>query len=133
MAEKELSPEILEEKLHFGNWKVKRIKEYQISRLPNFIEPIKAELILKLLIEMPTSEAMNLMMPEINGIEKITLKVTEEELSILRMGIYQFSKFIDEKVREYQGTLLEPEVGKQKAVAEKLKVQIEEARGNKDA
>ena len=132
MAEKELSPEILEEKLHFGNWKVKRIKEYQISRLPNFIEPIKAELILKLLIEMPTSEAMNLMMPEINGIEKITLKVTEEELSILRMGIYQFSKFIDEKVREYQGTLLEPEVGKQKAVAEKLKVQIEEARGNKD-
>ena len=101
MAEKELSPEILEEKLHFGNWKVKRIKEYQISRLPNFIEPIKAELILKLLIEMPTSEAMNLMMPEINGIEKITLKVTEEELSILRMGIYQFSKFIDEKVREY--------------------------------
>ena len=133
MAEKELSPEILEEKLHFGNWKVKRIKEYQISRLPNFIEPIKAELILKLLVEMPTSEAMNLTMPEINGIEKITLKVTEEELSILRMGIYQFSKFIDEKVREYQGTLLEPEVGKQKAVAEKLKVQIEEARGNKDA
>lgn len=133
MAEKELSPEILEEKLHFGNWKVKRIKEYQISRLPNFIEPIKAELILKLLIEMPTSEAMNLMMTEINGIEKITLKVTEEELSILRMGIYQFSKFIDEKVREYQGTPLESEVGKQKAVAEKLKVQIEEARGNKDA
>lgn len=119
MAEKELPPEILEEKLHFGNWKVKRIKEYQISRLPNFIEPIKAELILKLLIEMPTSEAMNLMMPEINGIEKITLKVTEEELSILRMGIYQFSKFIDKKVREYQGTLLEPEVGKQKAVAGK--------------
>jgi hypothetical protein len=133
MAEKELSPEILEEKLSFGNWKVKRIKEYQINRLPNFIEPIKAELILKLLVEIPTSEAMNLMMPEINGIEKITLKVTEEELSILRMGIYQFSKFIDEKVREYQGTLLEPEVGKQKAVAEKLKVQIEEARGNKDA
>ena len=59
--------------------------------------------------------------------------MTEEELSILRMGIYQFSKFIDEKVREYQGTPLEPEVGKQKAVAEKLKVQIEEARGNKDA
>ena len=133
MAEKELSPEILEEKLHFGNWKVKRIKEYQINRLPNFIEPIKAELILKLLVEMPTREAMNLMMPEIHGIEKITLKVTEEELSILRMGIYQFSKFIDEKVREYQGTPLEPEVGKQKAVAEKLKVQIEEASGNKDA
>lgn len=133
MAEKELSPEILEEKLHFGNWKVKRIKEYQIKRLPNFIEPTKAELILKLLVEMPTSEKMNLMMPEINGIEKITLKVTEEELSILRMGIYQFSKFIDEKVREYQGTPLEPEVGKQKAVAEKLKVKIEEARGNKDA
>lgn len=133
MAEKELSPEILEEKLHFGYWKVKRIKEYQITRLPNFIDPIKAELILKLLVEIPTSEAMNLMMPEINGIEKITLKVTEEELSILRMGIYQFSKFIDEKVREYQGTPLEPEVGKQKAVAEKLKVQIEEARGNKDA
>ena len=133
MAETELSPEILEEKLHFGYWKVKRIKEYQITRLPNFIEPIKAELILKLLVEIPTSEAMNLMMPEINGIEKITLKVTEEELSILRMGIYQFSKFIDEKVREYQGTPLEPEVGKQKAVAEKLKVQIEEARGNKDA
>lgn len=133
MAEKELSPEILEEKLHFGNWKVKRIKEYQIKRLPNFIEPIKAELILKLLVEMPTSEAMNLMMPEINGIEKITLKVTEEELSVLRMGLYLFDGFIDEKNREYKETLLEPEVRKQKAIAEKLKEQIEEARGNKDA
>ena len=133
MAEKELSPEILEEKLHFGNWKVKRIKEYQISRLPNFIEPIKAELILKLLVEMPTMEAMNLMMPEINGIEKITLKVTEEELSVLRMGLYLFDGFIDEKIREYRKTNIENYAREQKAVAEKLKVQIEEARGNKDA
>lgn len=133
MAEKELSPEILEEKLHFGNWKVKRIKEYQIKRLPNFIEPIKAELILKLLVEIPTSEAMNLMMPEINGIEKITLEVTKEELSILSMGTYLFLGFIDEKIREYRKTNIENYAREQKAVAEKLKVQIEEARGNKDA
>ena len=65
--------------------------------------------------------------------EKVTLEVTKEELSVLRMGIYLFSRFIDEKIREYQGTLLELEVRKQNAVAEKLKVQIEEARGNKDA
>ena len=65
--------------------------------------------------------------------EKVTLEVTKEELSVLRMGIYLFSGFIDEKIREYQGTLLELEVRKQNAVAEKLKVQIEEARGNKDA
>lgn len=65
--------------------------------------------------------------------EKVTLEVTKEELSVLRMGIYLFSGFIDKKIREYQGTLLELEVRKQKVVAEKLKVQIEEARGNKDA
>lgn len=133
MAEKELSPEILEEKLHFGNWKVKRIKEYQISRLPNFIEPIKAELILKLLVEIPTSEAMNLMMPEKNGTEKITMEFDKEELSVLRMGLYLFDGFIDEKIREYRKTNIENYAREQKAVAEKLKVQIEEARGNKDA
>ena len=65
--------------------------------------------------------------------EKVTLEVTKEELSVLSMGIYLFSGFIDEKIREYQGTFLEPEVRKQKAIAEKLKEQIEEARGNKDA
>ena len=133
MAEKELSPEILEEKLHFGNWKVKRIKEYQISRLPNFIEPIKAELILKLLVEIPTSEAMNLMMPEKNGTEKITMEFDKEELSVLRMGLYLFDGFIDEKIREYRKTNIENYAREQKAVAEKLKVQLEEARGNKDA
>ena len=133
MAEKELSPEILEEKLHFGNWKVKRIKEYQINRLPNFIEPIKAELILKLLVEIPTSEAMNLMMPEKNGTEKITMEFDKEELSVLRMGLYLFDGFIDEKIREYRKTNIENYAREQKAVAEKLKVQIEEARGNKDA
>ena len=133
MAEKELSPEILEEKLHFGNWKVKRIKEYQINRLPNFIEPIKAELILKLLVEIPNSEAMNLMMPEKNGTEKITMEFDKEELSVLRMGLYLFDGFIDEKIREYRKTNIENYAREQKAVAEKLKVQIEEARGNKDA
>lgn len=133
MAEKELSPEILEEKLHFGNWKVKRIKEYQINRIPNFIEPIKAELILKLLVEIPTSEAMNLMMPEKNGTEKITMEFDKEELSVLRMGLYLFDGFIDEKIREYRKTNIENYAREQKAVAEKLKVQIEEARGNKDA
>lgn len=65
--------------------------------------------------------------------EKVTLEVTKEELYVLSMGIYLFSGFIDEKNGEYKETLLEPEVRKQKAVAEKLKVQIEEARGNKDA
>ena len=65
--------------------------------------------------------------------EKVTLEVTKEELSVLSMGIYLFSGFIDEKNREYKETLLEPEVRKQKAIAEKLKKQIEEARGNKDA
>ena len=65
--------------------------------------------------------------------EKVTLEVTKEELSILSMGLYLFSGFIDEKIREYQGTLLEPYAREQKAIAEKLKVQIEEARGNKDA
>lgn len=129
MAEKELSPEILEEKLHFGNWKVKRIKEYQINRIPNFIEPIKAELILKLLVEIPTSEAMNLMMPEKNGTEKITMEFDKEELSVLRMGLYLFDGFIDEKIREYRKTNIENYAREQKAVAEKLKVQIEEARG----
>lgn len=133
MAEKELSPEILEEKLHFGNWKVKRIKEYQINRLPNFIEPIKAELILKLLVEIPTSEAMNLMMPEKNGTEKITMEFNKDELSVLRMGLYLFDGFIDEKIREYRKTNIENYAREQKAIAEKLKVQIEEARGNKDA
>lgn len=133
MAEKELSPEILEEKLHFGNWKVKRIKEYQINRIPNFIEPIKAELILKLIVEIPTSEAMNLMMPEKNGTEKITIEFDKEELSVLRMGLYLFDGFIDEKIREYRKTNIENYAREQKAVAEKLKVQIEEARGNKDA
>ncbi len=133
MAEKELSPEILEEKLHFGNWKVKRIKEYKINRIPNFIEPIKAELILKLLVEIPTSEAMNLMMPEKNGTEKITMEFDKEELSVLRMGLYLFDGFIDEKIREYRKTNIENYAREQKAVAEKLKVQIEEARGNKDA
>ena len=133
MAEKELSPEILEEKLHFGNWKVKRIKEYQINRLPNFIEPIKAELILKLLVEIPTSEAMNLMMPEKNGTEKITMEFDKEELSVLRMGLYLFDGFIDEKIREYRKTNIENYAQEQKAIAEKLKVKIEEARGNKDA
>ena len=129
MAKKELSPEILEEKLHFGNWKVKRIKEYQINRIPNFIEPIKAELILKLLVEIPTSEAMNLMMPEKNGTEKITMEFDKEELSVLRMGLYLFDGFIDEKIREYRKTNIENYAREQKAVAEKLKVQIEEARG----
>lgn len=129
MAEKELSPEILEEKLHFGNWKVKRIKEYQINRIPNFIEPIKAELILKLLVEIPTSEAMNLMMPEKNGTEKVTMEFDKEELSVLRMGLYLFDGFIDEKIREYRKTNIENYAREQKAVAEKLKVQIEEARG----
>ena len=133
MAEKELSPEILEEKLSFGNWKVKRIKEYQINRLPNFIEPIKAELILKLLVEIPTSEAMNLMMPEKNGTEKITMEFDKEELSVLRMGLYLFDGFIDEKIREYRKTNIENYAQEQKAIAEKLKVKIEEARGNKDA
>ena len=65
--------------------------------------------------------------------EKVTLEVTKEELYVLSMGIYLFSGFIDEKNGEYKETLLEPEVRKQKAVEEKLKVQIEEARGNKDA
>ena len=65
--------------------------------------------------------------------EKVTMEFDKEELSILRMGIYLFSGFIDEKIKEYQGTLLELEVRKQKVVAEKLKVQIEEERGNKDA
>ena len=65
--------------------------------------------------------------------EKVTMEFDKEELSILKMGIYLFSGFIDEKIREYQGTFLELEVRKQQVVAEKLKVQIEEARGNKDA
>ena len=65
--------------------------------------------------------------------EKVTMEFDKEELSILRMGIYLFSGFIEEMIKEYQGTLLELEVRKQKVVAEKLKVQIEEARGNKDA
>lgn len=65
--------------------------------------------------------------------EKVTLEVTKEELSILSMGVYMFFGFIDEKIREYQETLMEPYAREQKAIAEKLKVQIEEARGNKDA
>ncbi len=133
MADKELSPEILEEKLNFGNWRVKRIKEYQISRIPGFIEPIKAELILKLLVEIPTSEAMNLMMPEKNGTEKITMEFDKEELSVLRMGLYLFDGFIDEKIREYRKTNIGNYAREQKDIAEKLKVKIEEARGNKDA
>lgn len=65
--------------------------------------------------------------------EKVTLEVTKEELSILRMGLYFFDGFIDEKIREYRKTNIENYAREQKAVAEKLKVQIEEARGNKDA
>ena len=48
--------------------------------------------------------------------EKVTLEVTKEELSILSMGLYLFSGFIDEKIREYQGTLLEPYAREQKAI-----------------
>ena len=65
--------------------------------------------------------------------EKVTLEVTKEELSILSMGTYLFLGFIDEKIREYRKTNIENYAREQKAVAEKLKVQIEEARGNKNA
>lgn len=60
--------------------------------------------------------------------EKVTMEFDKEELSILKMGVYLFSEFIDEKIREYQGTLLEPYAREQKAIAEKLGAELEEKR-----
>lgn len=125
MGKKELSPEILEEKLNFGNWKVKRIKEYQINRLPNFIEPIKAELILKLLVEMPTSEAMNLMLPKKNGIEKITLEVTEDELWLMRMALKGHTVRLDKEIREQIIHEMEAECKEEQERAQRLKKSFE--------
>ena len=60
--------------------------------------------------------------------EKVTMEFDKEELSILKMGVYLFSEFIDEKIREYQGTLLEPYARGQKSIAEKLGAELEEKR-----
>ena len=60
--------------------------------------------------------------------EKVTMEFDKEELSILKMGVYLFSEFIDEKIREYQGTLLEPYARGQKSIAEKLGAALEEKR-----
>ena len=65
--------------------------------------------------------------------EKVTLEVTKEELSILSMGTYLFLGFIEEKIKENKGTDIEKYSREQKEMAKKLRVQIKEARGDKDA